>query len=267
MAEHARYRACVLGVTVGVSVVFGLVIGSFLNVVIHRVPAGLSIVRPPSRCPSCEQPIAPRDNVPVLSWLLLRARCRHCHAPISARYPAVEGATAVLFGLIAWRIGASWELPAFLVLTAGLVALSVIDLDTFRLPRQIIYVTGAAGTALLVVAAFADDDWTSLRDALIGAAIAFGVLLVIHLISPRGMGFGDVRLAGLIGLYLGWMEPREIAVGLFFAFLLASLIGVGLIALGLRSRKDRIPFGPFLAAGALLAVLVGPWVLDVYPAL
>jgi leader peptidase (prepilin peptidase)/N-methyltransferase len=254
----------VFAALVAVCSVFGLLVGSFLNVVIHRVPKGESIVTPRSRCPRCGVEIAGRDNVPVLSWLVLRGRCRHCGEPISARYPAVEASTAVLFGVMAARLGFDWALPAFLVFTASLVALSVIDLDTYRLPTPIIYVTLGLSVPLLVLAAVVDGDWRGLAEAAAGSVAAFAVLFAIHLASPRGMGFGDVRLAALLGLFLGWIELPEVAVGLFFAFLLASVVGVGLMLAKRRGRKDRVPFGPFLAAGAYLAVLVGESVLRVY---
>ena len=249
---------------VAASVLFGLVVGSFLNVVIHRVPAGESVVRPRSKCPRCGTEIASRDNIPVVSWLVLRGKCRACGAPISARYPLVEILTAVLFGAVAARLGEDWALPAFLVLTAGLIALSLIDLDTFKLPRGIIYVTGAISVVLLGAAAAIEGDTRGIVEALAGAAIAFAVLFVIHVISPKGMGFGDVRLAALLGLFLGWMELPMVGVGLFLAFLLASVVGIALMALRRKGRKDRVPFGPFLAAGTMLAIFIGPQILDVY---
>ena len=242
----------------------GLAVGSFLNVVIHRVPRKESVVRPPSRCPACETPIRPRDNIPVLSWLLLRGRCRHCGAPIAARYPAVELLTGVLFAAVAARLVDSWALPAFLVLTAALVALSAVDLERYLIPNRILYPALFLSAALLVGAAAVDGAWTDLRDAAIGGAVAWSLLFLIHLVSPRGMGFGDVRLAGLIGLHLGWLSVGHVFVGLFAGFAVAAVAGVALIATGVRSRKDRIPFGPFLAAGGLVAVFVGEAVLDWY---
>lgn len=246
------------------SALFGLVVGSFLNVVIHRVPAGESIVKPRSRCPHCGTQLAERDNIPVLSWLLLRGRCRTCGTAISARYPLIELLTGVLFAVVALRFTGDAELPAFLVLTAGLIALSAVDLERFLLPNRILYPTLALTSGLLLAAAAVDGDWRSLRDAALGGLIAFVLLFVIHVVSPKGMGFGDVRLAGLLGVALGWLGIGHVFLGLFLGFLLASLLGVALIALRLRSRKDRLPFGPFLAAGALVAVLVGGPVLDWY---
>ncbi|HEX7167519.1 MAG TPA: prepilin peptidase [Acidimicrobiales bacterium] len=248
----------------GGAALLGLLVGSFLNVVIHRVPANESIVHPRSRCPKCGTQLSSLDNVPVLSWLILRGKCRTCSEPISARYPLVELLTAVLFAATALRFGADAALPAFLVLVASLVALSAIDLDTFTLPRKIIYVTAAAGLVLLGIAAVVDGDFRGMVEGIAGGAIAFTILLVIHVISPRGMGFGDVRLAGLLGLYLGWIELPLVGVGLFLSFLVASVIGIGLMLIRGRGRKERIPFGPFLAAGALLAIWFGTPILDAY---
>ena len=244
--------------------VIGLCVGSFLNVVIYRVPRRESVVRPRSHCPACEAPIADRDNIPVLSWMLLRGRCRSCGARISVRYPLVELGTAVLFVAAAVRLGATWQLPAFCVFFASLLAISVIDLDHYIIPNRVIYPTLAVTIPLLVVAAAADGSWDHLRNAAIGGVAGFAVLLAIHVAVPRGMGFGDVRLAGGIGMMLGWLGLRYLFLGLFLAFLLASVIGVALIAARLRSRKDAVPFGPFMALGAVLAVLWGRAILSVY---
>jgi leader peptidase (prepilin peptidase) / N-methyltransferase len=244
--------------------VFGLLVGSFLNVVIHRVPRDESVVRPRSRCPQCGTQLAERDNIPVVSWLVLRGRCRTCSAPISARYPLVEALTGVLFAALALRFGFDWALPAFLVATAGLVALSLIDLDTFLLPKKVHYPTLIATAVLLAAAAVIDADWQGAREAAIGSLGAFALLFVIHFVSPRGMGFGDVRLAALLGLVLGWIELGAVPLGLFLGFLLGAVVGVGLMLGGRKGRKDRIPFGPFLAAGALLAVLFSDPLLDLY---
>ena len=243
---------------------FGLVIGSFLNVVIYRVPAGESVVSPRSRCGSCGTQIAERDNIPVLSWLLLRGKCRSCGASISARYPVVELLTGLLFAAVAWRLGVSWEVPAFLVFTAGLVALSGIDLDTFLLPKKVFYPVLLSSGLLLVIAGVVERDWQGLREAAIGGVLAFVALGAIHFAYPKGMGFGDVRLVALLGLFLGWLELGAVAVGLFLGFMLGSIFGVGLMLAGRRGRKDRIPFGPFLAAGAYLAIFVAEPILDLY---
>lgn len=249
---------------VAVAAVFGLVVGSFLNVVIHRVPRKESVVSPRSRCPGCDTELANRDNIPVLSWLLLRGRCRTCGMAISPRYPLVELGTGALFAVLALRLSDEAALPAFLVLGAALIAISLIDLEHFIVPNRIVYPTLFLMAPLLVGAAVVEDDWSSLRGAVLGGLLGFGILFAIHLVSPRGMGFGDVRLAGLLGVALGWLDLGHVLLGLFLGFLTASVISLTLIGLKVRSRKDRIPFGPFLALGAVLAILVGRPILDWY---
>ena len=261
--RDGRYLARVL-LLVGVCALLGLMVGSFLNVVIHRVPAGESVVAPRSRCPSCGTELANKDNVPVVSWLVLRGRCRTCSAPISPRYPLVEGLTAVLFGAVAARVGFEPELPAFLVLTAFLIALSAIDLDTFLLPKKLVWPAFFAGVVLLGGASAIEGSTQDALEAAAGSALAFGLLFLIHFISPKGMGFGDVRLAAVLGLHLGYLELPMVGVGLFLSFLVASVVGIGLMVAKKRGRKDRVPFGPFLAVGTGLAILFGEAILDVY---
>lgn len=245
-------------------VLLGLAVGSFLNVVIWRVPRKESVVRPASRCPGCQTAIAPRDNIPVVSWLLLRGRCRTCAIAIGARYPLVEAACAVLFGVIAARFGWSWELPAFLVLAAALLAITVIDLEHYLIPNRIVVPVTAASVLLLGTAAVGDGDPGAFVRTLLCGAVAFIGMLTIALISPKGMGMGDVKLSFVLGLYLGWLGWGELAVGLFLSFLLGAVIGVTLIATKIRSRKDAVPFGPFLAAGTLVTVLAGEPILRWY---
>lgn len=236
---------------------FGLVIGSFLNVVIYRLPARHSLSHPGSRCPACGTPIRPVDNIPILSWLILRGRCRTCSAPISPRYPIVELLTGGLFVAGAWRLGSHAELAAYCAFFAFMVVLSGIDIDHHLLPSRVIYPAAGSALALLAVASGVDHDWHRYEDAVAAGAIGFGVLFLIHLIAPRGMGFGDVRLAGLIGLNVGWLGLAHVAVALFAGFFLGAVVGVGMMAVGRASRKSRIPFGPFLAAGGVVAVLWG----------
>jgi len=257
-------QGAVAGLLAGACGLVGLCVGSFLNVVIHRVPKRQSVVRPRSHCPACQTQLADRDNIPVVSWLVLRGRCRSCRAPISIRYPLVELACGALFAAAALRLGLSWSLPAFCVFFAALLAISVIDLDHFIIPNRIVYPTLALTGPLLALAALATGRWGDLAHAAIGGAAGFGLLFVIHLVSPRGMGFGDVRLAGVIGVMLGWLGLRYVALGLFLGFLLASVVGIGLIISRLKTRKDAVPFGPFLAGGAVLAVLWGPTLLRGY---
>lgn len=242
----------------------GLCVGSFLNVVIHRVPQRESVVRPRSKCPTCGTPISDRDNIPVLSWIMLRGRCRSCDAPISARYPAVELATAGLFVAAAITFAHSWALPAFCVFFAALLAITVIDLDHFIIPNRVIYPTLFITAPLLLAAAALEGDWRPAEHAAIGGVAGFVAFFIVHLVSPRGMGFGDVRLAGVIGMMLGWLGLGFVALALFLSFLFASVIGIGLMVTRLRSRKDAVPFGPFMAAGALIAALWGRVIIDAY---
>ena len=244
--------------------VYGLVIGSFLNVVIWRVPRKESIVKPPSHCPGCDAKIANRDNIPVISWLRLRGRCRSCGAAISPRYPFVELLTAVLFAAVGARFSHSWVLPAYLVLTGALIALSAIDLEHYILPNRILYPTDAAVIVLLAAGSAAEHDWSAFVRAALAGVVAFAIFFTIHLVSPRGMGFGDVRLSFLLGLCLGWLGWGEVAGGLFAGFLYGAVIGVLLIVVKVRGRKQQIPFGPFLAAGAMTFVLFGEPIVDWY---
>jgi leader peptidase (prepilin peptidase)/N-methyltransferase len=258
----------VIGLVAAIAGLFGLVIGSFLNVVIWRVPRKESIVHPRSRCPSCDTQIAERDNVPVLSWLLLRGRCRTCGTGISVRYPLIELLTGVLFAAVGARFYDSWALPAYLVLTAGLVTLSAIDLEHYLLPNRIVYPLGFAGAALLAFASALEGDWSAYGRALAAAAAAFAFFFVVHVVSPRGMGFGDVRLSFVLGMYLGWLGWGEMLAGLFLGFVYGAVAGiVVMIVVGSKGRKYHIPFGPFLAAGAMTIVLFGDPILDWYQGL
>ena len=232
----------------------GLLIGSFLNVVIHRVPAGESIVSPPSRCPGCGNLISPRDNIPVVSWLLLRGRCRTCRQPISARYPLVELLTAVLFALMAWRFGLAWDLPAYLYLAAVGVALAAIDLDTKRLPNVIVLPSYPVAAALFLLPALVEGQWGNYARAVAGAAALFGVYFLLALIHPAGMGFGDVKLAGVLGAYLAWLGWAGLVVGGFLGFALGAAVGVAMMVAGRAGRRTALPFGPFMLLGALLSI-------------
>ena len=235
----------------------GLLIGSFLNVVVWRVPRGESVVSPPSACPECETPIRPRDNVPVAGWLLLKGRCRDCDTRISPRYPAVELATAVLFVVMAVRFGLDPVLPAYLYLAAVGLALALIDLDCKRLPDALTLPSYPVAVVLLGVAALAGSDSGSLLRALLGGAAMYGLYFALCFAYPAGMGFGDVKLAGVLGLYTGWLGWGAWAVGLFTGFLLGGVFGLALIAVKRGGRKTAVPFGPFMLAGTLLAILVG----------
>jgi leader peptidase (prepilin peptidase) / N-methyltransferase len=243
-------------VDVAVIGVLGLLVGSFLNVVIYRLPRGESLVRPASRCPSCGTPIKPYDNVPVLSWLLLRGRCRHCGAAISPRYPLVEALTGAVFVGVALTRGVDDDLAVWLPFAAMLIAVAGIDLDHRIIPNKILLPAAIWGLAATI--AFRPDN---VDDALIAGAIAFGALLLAALAYPAGMGMGDVKLAGVMGIYLG----SGIAPAMLVAFLAGSIVGLMIIAReGRDARKKGVPFGPFLALGGLVGIFAGPELVDVY---
>lgn len=244
--------------------VVGLCIGSFLNVVVSRVPRGESVLAPPSRCPRCDAEIRPRDNIPVVSWALLRARCRACSEPISVRYPLVELTTASLFVGLTAKAGLHGVLPAYLYLGALTVALALIDLDTQRLPNALVLPSYGVVAALLVIAAVVDDDADAVLRALIGMAVYYGFFFALWFAYPKGMGFGDVKLAGVLGLVLGYVGYDVLAVGVFGGILLGGIVGIGLMVFSGATRKTKVPYGPFMLAGALLAVFVGVNIAHAY---
>ncbi len=239
----------------------GLIIGSFLNVVAYRLPRGESVAFPASHCPSCETPIKPYDNVPVLSWLWLRGRCRSCHTSISARYPLVEALTAALLVAVVLDKGAdsdAWLGIAFVIL---LVPVTLIDLDHRIIPNTLMLVGTVVSVALLLL-----TDPGALTEHLIAAAAAGGFLLIAALAYPGGMGMGDVKLAGVMGLFLG----RNVAPALLAGFLVGSLVGAAIMAVKgvAKGRKTQVPFGPFLAFGGLVGLFAGDaiveWYLDTF---
>lgn len=243
---------------------FGAAIGSFLNVVIYRVPAGLSVVSPPSRCPVCEKQIEARDNIPILSWLLLRGRCRGCGTTISPRYLVVEALTGVLFVLMLLRFGLSAELPAYLYLVAIGVALAFIDFDTKRLPDVLTLPSYAVALMLLAIPAFVEPAWDAYLRAVLGGLALGAFYFIVWFIRPDAMGFGDVKFSGVLGIYLGWLSWGAVALGGFLGFLLGALGGLLLMAVSKAGRKTKVPFGPFMIAGALVTILVGQPIIDWY---
>jgi leader peptidase (prepilin peptidase) / N-methyltransferase len=237
--------------------VLGALIGSFLNVVIHRLPLGESLAHPPSHCPNCGAPVKPYDNVPVVSWLLLRGRCRSCRAPISVRYPLVEALTAVLAALIPIRYGADsdvWLGFAFLLV---LIPVTFIDLDHRIIPNKI--TLPGAIAAIVLVAVFQSDD---LVEHLIAGVAAFMFLFIAALAYPAGMGMGDVKLAGVMGLFLG----RSVGPAMLAGLLAGTVVGIAVIARkgAKEGRKTAIPFGPFLAFGGLVGLFAGDEIVDWY---
>lgn len=246
--------------------VLGLVFGSFANVVIHRVPAGQSLSSPPSTCPGCGHRIKPYDNIPIVSWVLLRGRCRHCDAPISPRYPLVELAMALLFAGVGARVGLDWTLPGFLLFTWLLVVVALIDAATRKIPNRLTYPLTPALLVLMVAAAFLNGEPGRALASVLGGLGGFVGLLILALIQPRGMGMGDVKLAGFIGIGLGYIGWGHVVLGLFGGFLLGGVTAIVLLLARSRGRRDLIPFGPYLSAGAILALLVGQPIIDAYVA-
>jgi len=246
--------------------VFGLVLGSFLSVVIYRVPRKQSIVAPRSACPQCGATIEARDNVPVLSYVLLRGRCRSCGARISLRYPLLELATAALFAGASLRFHAPYTAAVVALLFMVLETMAVIDIEHQIVPNRILY-PALIAFAVLVVAGVALGDDMGLVRAGLGFLAFGGGLLVVAVISPGGMGMGDVKLAALIGLVLGALGLRYVAVAAALAILAGGLGGIALMVFAGASRKAKIPFGPYLAAGAVAAAFLAPTIASWYTGL
>ena len=235
----------------------GLLIGSFLNVVAYRLPRGESLVTPGSHCTSCGADVKPWDNIPVLSWLALRGRGRCCGESISARYPIIELMTGVVFGLIALVNGVDLDLLIELPFAAMLIAVAGIDLEHRIVPNKILLPMG-----VWAIGATAFVDASRLHEALIAGAAAFTFLLVVALIHPKGMGMGDVKLVGVMGIYLG----ASIGPALLIGFLSGSLVGIAIMAKhgAADGRKRGVPFAPFLALGGLVSLLAGSELIDLY---
>ncbi|MEP6953345.1 MAG: prepilin peptidase [Solirubrobacteraceae bacterium] len=236
----------------------GLIIGSFLNVVVWRLPRGESLSHPGSHCPSCDAPIKPYDNVPVLSWLVLRGRCRNCGEQISPRYPIVELTTGVLWALVV--VADYDDVPALvrgILLVTFLVPIALIDLDHRLIPNKL-----TLPAAVLAIVAVVALDLDFLAESLIAGAAAFAFFFLAALAYPRGMGMGDVKLAGVLGLYLG----RAVAPAIFIALIAGVLIGAGIIARkgAAEGRRTAVPFGPFLALGGVIALFAGDALVDAY---
>ena len=258
----------------------GLIVGSILNVLAYRVPAGIPLTRE-SRCPACEAPTTRRSKVPLIGWLLVRGKCDECGARLSVRSPTVEVVTALAFAGVAWYFLAASEpsrtlldwavvgilLVAYWYFAAISIVLTLIDLDTRRLPNAIVLPSYAVAGALLTIAALLSSDWQSLVRAAVSMTVLFAFYSILSLIRPAGMGGGDVKLAGVIGLYLGWIGWGAVAVGAFAAFLFGGLYGIALILLRRAGRRTAIPFGPWMILGAWTGIVAGQTVGQAYLAL
>lgn len=249
----------------------GASIGSFLNVVIYRLPAGLSLLYPPSRCPKCLHRLRKHENVPVLGWLWLRGRCNHCKAPISIRYPLVEAATGVLFLLVFWAFNLPLPAVGYWVFLSWLLALSLIDLDTMTLPNSLTQSGLVVGLAFQALVGFtASASWSGaasqLMTGIFGAVLGLWLFDLITIagsvaFGQTAMGGGDAKLAAMMGAWLGW---KYLLLAGFLACTLGAFVGGGAIALGLLSRRQPMPFGPFLALGAALATFWGEAIISGY---
>ncbi|WEO76793.1 prepilin peptidase [Cryobacterium sp. SO2] len=258
----------------------GLPVGSYLTVAVHRVPRGDSASTMPGSCPRCGRPIAVTDAVPLLSWLLLRGRCRSCGAPISVRYPLVEAGTAVFFTVVAWwalvgpgrglsagghaSVGVGLMLAPYLYLAAVSIVLCLIDLDTHTLPDRVVLPAYLIGGALLAATAIARGEPSRLLAGVLGLVFLWSLYFLLAVLSPGGMGFGDVKLAGLLGLYLGWLGWGPLVVGGLGAFLLGGVFAVVLLATRRVGRTGGIPFGPWMLAGAWTGILAGELLWEAY---
>jgi leader peptidase (prepilin peptidase) / N-methyltransferase len=246
-----------VGVAAAVAAIFGAVVGSFLNVVAYRLPRKQSLLHPGSRCPACETPIKPYDNVPVLGWLWLRGRCRACGAKISWHYPAVEAVSGLLCALCVLKFGADSDVWLPLVFVLLLIPITLIDLEFTIIPNSLTLIGAVA--AIVLTAAFNSDHLVA---HLIAGVAAGGFFLIAAIVYPAGMGMGDVKLAGVMGLVLG----RAVVPAIFAALLLGTVVGAGVMArYGVREgRKKGIPFGPWLAAGSLVGLFFGDAIVDWY---
>lgn len=245
----------------------GASVGSFLNVVVYRLPSGLSLLWPPSRCPHCLHKLGKQENVPVFGWLYLRGRCRHCKAPISVRYPLVEAATGIIFLLVFWMFDVSISTLGYWTFCSWLLALSLIDLDTMTLPNSLTQSGLVAGFVFQIVTA---TSWVvalnQLMSGIIGAVVGlwlFDLIIIVGSITlgQAAMGGGDVKLAAMLGAWLGW---KYLLLAGFLACAVGAVVGGGALALGFLHRRQPMPFGPFLALGAAITVFAGEAILSTY---
>ncbi|WP_448574278.1 prepilin peptidase [Trichothermofontia sp.] len=251
----------------------GAAIGSFLNVVIYRLPAGLSLLWPPSRCPHCLHRLSALDNVPVLGWLWLRGRCRYCRSPIAARYPIVEALTGLIFLVLFWQFGHTWHTVAAWVFASWLIALSLIDLETMTLPNALTQsgllvglgfqgILGAQTADVIAIAPVIQPVMGGIIGMVAGIWLFDTITNLGSIVFQQSvMGGGDAKLAAMLGAWLGW---KYLLLATFLACALGALLGSTAIALGWVQRRQPIPFGPFLALGGLIALVWGKEIVDLY---
>ena len=244
--------------------VFGLAVGSFLNVCIYRMPRNKSIVFPSSRCPACNTPISPRDNLPVLSYLFLAGRCRFCREKISFRYPLVESLNAFLYLTVFWRFGFGWHTFVYCALCSALIVITFIDLDFQIIPDRITLPAlpvGLIAGSFLLPDPFLRETMLGIKGSFIGFLAGGGLFYAIAFLSRGGMGGGDIKMMAMVGAFMGW---KSVLLTTFVGSLAGSFVGLFLILFKGKGRKTKIPFGPFLAFGTLVTLFAGQEVLDVF---
>lgn len=244
--------------------ILGLCFGSFANVVASRLPERRSVVSPGSRCPNCCRALEWWENVPLISFVVLRGRCRSCGWKIPLRYLLTELATGVLFAVVAWKVGLGWRLPLLLTLTFALVVITITDLEHKRIPAPIVWCSLLLCLPLVVIAGLTERRPGAIGVALAGALLFSAALRLIHELNPRWMGFGDVRLALLLGLVLGFLGVRVLLTGVMLSFVYGTIIGLFLIVIGKGEFGKAVPFGPYLALGTFTAIIIGDGIWVAY---
>jgi leader peptidase (prepilin peptidase)/N-methyltransferase len=257
-------------VLIAVVALLGLAVGSFLNVVVARVPVGESLIRPGSHCPTCQAEIRARHNIPVLGWLMLHGRCADCNEPISVRYPIIELVTGALFVATTANVAKLHllpALPAYLFFVAVGIALTAIDLSVMRLPNAIVYPSYVVLALLLTGASVVEGSLQPLARAAVGSVAMLALFFALVLANPKGMGMGDVKLSGVIGAALGFLSYPALVVGAFAAFVLGGFAGAVLLVSRRATGKTMLPFGPAMVAGALVAIFASAPLVDAYTTL
>jgi leader peptidase (prepilin peptidase)/N-methyltransferase len=247
-----------------ISLVFGLIIGSFLNVCIYRIPRELSIVSPASSCPNCKTPIRAWDNIPVISYLILAGKCRKCGEKISLRYPSVELLNGLMYAAVLYHFGFGWHLPLLFALVSSLIVITFIDLDFQIIPDVITLpgmIIGLAASHFIMPDPFATYSLLGFVNSVIGLLAGGVTFYLIAILSRGGMGGGDVKMMAMVGSFMGW---EGVFLTTLVGSLTGSLIGIGLIIFKGKGRKTKIPFGPFLALGSLVALFFGRMIVDWY---
>lgn len=244
--------------------VFGSLIGSFLNVCIYRIPRNMSVVWPSSRCTSCDSPVRPWDNIPLISYLFLRGRCRYCKDKISVRYPVVEAINAFLYVSLLWRYGPGWDFLLYCVLVSSLIVITFIDLDYQIIPDRITLVgipIGLLAGSLLLPDPFLRASALGYKASVVGFLIGGGFFYLVAVLSRGGMGGGDIKMMAMVGAFLGW---KAVLLTTLLGSLSGSIVGLFLMAVKGKGRKYKIPFGPFLALGTLVSLFFGQEILIWY---